>query len=246
MSRKAFVAGVGMIPFTKPGKSDDYDVMGAGAATAALEDAGLEYSKVQQAYVGYVYGDSTSGQRALYNLGETGIPVINVNNNCATGSTALWLARQAVESGAVECALALGFEQMQPGALKGAWTDRPRPLGRFDEVLEAAAGIDASVPRAAQYFGVAGMEYMEKFGMKAETFAKIQVRHASTRPTTRTRCSAHNSPKKKCWQRRRSSDPSRGIRPAHPRVAPRQRSSAPKSSPAPTDFVQTSRSRRSR
>jgi len=176
MSRKAFVVGVGMIPFTKPGKSDDYDVMGARAATAALRDADLEYSKVQQAYVGYVYGDSTSGQRALYNLGETGIPVVNVNNNCATGSTALWLARQAVESGAVECALALGFEQMQPGALKGAWTDRPRPLGRFDEVLEAAAGIDASVPRAAQYFGVAGMEYMEKFGMKAETFAKVQVK----------------------------------------------------------------------
>ncbi len=140
MSRRAFVAGVGMIPFTKPGKSDDYDVMGARAATAALKDAGLEYSKVQQAYVGYVYGDSTSGQRALYNLGETGIPVINVNNNCATGSTALWLARQTVESGAVECALALGFEQMQPGALKGAWTDRPRPLGRFDEVLELPPG----------------------------------------------------------------------------------------------------------
>jgi acetyl-CoA acetyltransferase len=116
-----------MIPFTKPGKSDNYDVMGARAATAALKDAGLEYSKVQQAYVGYVYGDSTSGQRALYNLGETGIPVINVNNNFVTGSTAPFLAHYTVASGAADCVLASGFEQMNPGALGVAFTDRPSP-----------------------------------------------------------------------------------------------------------------------
>jgi acetyl-CoA acetyltransferase len=88
--------------------------------------------EVQQAYVGYVYGDSTAGQAALYGVGLSGIPVFNVNNNCSTGSSALFLARQAVESGAVECALALGFEQMQPGALKGAWTTGLRrcPLHR--------------------------------------------------------------------------------------------------------------------
>lgn len=185
MSRRTIVAGVGMIPFTKPGQSDDYDVMGAAAAHAALRDAGVDYASVQQAYAGYVYGDSTCGQRALYRLGQTGIPVVNVNNNCATGSTALWLARQAVEIGAAECVLAVGFEQMQPGALKGAWTDRPRPLGRFDEVLEDTFGIDTDVPRAAQYFGAAGLEYMDKYGMKAETFAKIQVkarRHSANNP----------------------------------------------------------------
>ncbi|MCO6062165.1 lipid-transfer protein, partial [Pseudomonas sp. MOB-449] len=84
---------------------------------------------VQQAYVGYVYGDSTCGQSALYEVGLSGIPVVNVNNNCSTGSSALWLARQAVESGVVECALALGFEQMQPGALKAHWDDRPQVMG---------------------------------------------------------------------------------------------------------------------
>ena len=103
-SRKVYVAGVGMIPFAKPGASEPYDVMGADAARAALADAGVDYSDVQQAYVGYVYGDSTSGQRALYEVGMTGIPIVNVNNNCSTGSTALYLARQAVESGAVDCA----------------------------------------------------------------------------------------------------------------------------------------------
>ncbi|WP_410874593.1 lipid-transfer protein [Nocardia sp. A7] len=185
MSRKVFVAGVGMIPFTKPGHSDDYDVMGATAARNALADAGLDYAKVQQAYVGYVYGDSTSGQRALYRLGQTGIPVVNVNNNCATGSTALWLARQAVHSGAVDCVIAVGFEQMRPGPLAGAWTDRPRPLARFDEVLEATFGIDPEIPRAAQYFGAAGIEYMQRYGAAPETFAKVQVKarkHSANNP----------------------------------------------------------------
>ena len=116
MSNEVRVAGVGMIPFTKPGRSADYHEMGEAAARAALADAGIEYALVQQAYIGYVYGDSTSGQAAVYGLGQTGIPIINVNNNCSTGSSALFLARQAVASGAVDCALALGFEQMAPRA----------------------------------------------------------------------------------------------------------------------------------
>jgi hypothetical protein len=89
MSRKVFVTGVGMIPFAKPGASAPYDQMGALAARQALGDAGIGYDDVEQAYAGYVYGDSTSGQKALYQVGMTGIPVINVNNNCSTGSTAL-------------------------------------------------------------------------------------------------------------------------------------------------------------
>ena len=125
MTQAVHVVGVGMIPFTKPGASDPYTLMGARAARLALDDAGVDYADVQQAYVGYVYGDSTAGQAAIYGVGLTGIPVFNVNNNCSTGSSALFLARQAVESGVVECAIALGFEQMQPGALEGAWNDRP-------------------------------------------------------------------------------------------------------------------------
>ena len=109
MSQHVHVVGVGMIPFTKPGASDPYHLMGARAMRVALEDAGLDYSAIQQVYAGYVYGDSCCGQRAVYEVGMSGVPVINVNNNCSTGSTALWLARQAVASGAVDCAMAVGF-----------------------------------------------------------------------------------------------------------------------------------------
>ena len=116
MGRKVFVVGVGMTKFEKPGSREwDYPDMARESGTKALEDAGVAYDKVEQAYVGYVYGESTCGQRAVYELGLTGIPVINVNNNCSTGSTALYLAAQAVRSGTADCALALGFEKMQRG-----------------------------------------------------------------------------------------------------------------------------------
>lgn len=185
MSVKALVAGVGMIPFTKPGASEDWDVMAAKATRLALEDAGVAYGDVQQAYVGYVYGDSTSGQSALYEVGLSGIPIINVNNNCSTGSTALYLARQAVESGAVEVALALGFEQMVPGALGAVFSDRKRPMAKFGPPRNALQEHDPKAPSAAQLFGGAGREHQERYGTKTETFAKISEKarkHAANNP----------------------------------------------------------------
>ena len=185
MQRPVHVVGVGMIPFTKPGASEPYTLMGAKAAQLALQDAGVPYTAVQQAYVGYVYGDSTAGQAAIYGVGLTGIPVFNVNNNCSTGSSALFLARQAVESGAVECAIALGFEQMQPGALKGAWDDRPSPMARFAEVMAAHQGFEPSAPRAAQFFGGAGLDYLKEYGIRPDTFGRISVKarqHAARNP----------------------------------------------------------------
>ncbi|MCB0871677.1 MAG: lipid-transfer protein, partial [Solirubrobacterales bacterium] len=122
MSRnKAFVVGVGMTKFEKPGRREgwDYPAMAKEAGTNALEDAGIPFDAIEQAHVGYVYGDSTCGQRAIYELGMTGIPITNVNNNCSTGSTALFLATQSVRGGLADCALALGFEKMQPGSLQG-------------------------------------------------------------------------------------------------------------------------------
>lgn len=185
MERRVCVAGVGMIPFAKPGQSESYDVMGAKAVRAALADAGVEYAAVQQAYAGWVYGDSTSGQAALYAVGLSGIPVVNVNNNCSTGSSALWLARQAVASGAADCVIALGFEQMQPGALVMHWQDRPSPVEKFDQVVEAARGWDPDAPFAAQYFGGAGADYAERHGMSPDVFARVSVkarRHAANNP----------------------------------------------------------------
>ena len=182
--KQVWVAGVGMIPFKKPGDSLPYHEMGAQAVRLALADAGLPYADIQQAYAGYVYGDSTSGQRALYEVGMTGIPVINVNNNCSTGSTALFLARQAVASGAVDCAIAVGFEQMQPGALAMHWQDRPNAFQRFDELCASLTG-DTGLPLALRYFGGAGREHMARYGTRLETFAKVRAkasRHAKNNP----------------------------------------------------------------
>lgn len=181
---KTVVAGVGMIPFAKPGAHAPYPEMAAVAVNAALADAGIGYDQIGQAYVGYVYGDSTAGQRALYEVGMTGIPVVNVNNNCATGSTALFLARQAVESGAVDCALALGFEHMRPGAIGEVFDDRPSPFAHFDEITDAVVGND-DIPLALRYFGGAGLAHMQQYGTKLETFAKIRAkasRHAANNP----------------------------------------------------------------
>jgi acetyl-CoA acetyltransferase len=174
-----------MIPFTKPGASETYNIMGEKAALAAFKDAGLPFDAVEQIYVGYVYGDSTAGQAAVYRLGLSGVPIINVNNNCATGSSALFLARQAVESGMAECALALGFEEMRPGALGSMFNDRPNPMERqFTNMVEMQE-FDAKAPGAAQFFGGAGREYSEKYGTRRETFAKIAEkarRHAQHNP----------------------------------------------------------------
>jgi sterol carrier protein 2 len=184
MTSRTYVAGVGMIPFVKPGANAPYHVMGAEAAKLALADAGLDYGKVQQAYVGYVYGDSTCGQRALYPVGMTGIPIVNVNNNCSTGSTALFLARQAIESGAADCVMALGFEQMKPGALGAVFTDRPSAFDDFDAAADKL--IDApGVPLALRYFGGAGLSHMKKHGTPLSAFAKVRAkasRHAKNNP----------------------------------------------------------------
>jgi len=184
MPRKVNVIGVGMVPFQKPGKSEEYYVMAEKAGKAALADAKIPYDQVAQAYAGYVYGDSTCGQRAIYQLGLTGIPVFNVNNNCSTGSSALMLGAQAVAGGMAECVLVVGFEQMEAGALKAKWDDRANPLDKFVNVMNEEQGFN-SAPPAAQMFGGAGREYRWKYGTKKETFGKIAEKarqHASKNP----------------------------------------------------------------
>ncbi|MFT3899153.1 MAG: lipid-transfer protein [Gordonia sp. (in: high G+C Gram-positive bacteria)] len=178
MTNKVFVVGVGMTKFEKPGrrKNDDgsdwdYPDMALEAGTKALADAGIDYDKIQQAYVGYVYGESTSGQRAVYGLGMTGIPVVNVNNNCSTGSTALYLAAQAIRGGLADCTLALGFEKMQPGSLTSSYEDRAQPMDKH--VMAMAALTEFAFPVAPWMFAAAGREHMEQYGSTPEHFAKI-------------------------------------------------------------------------
>lgn len=180
MNTEVCVSGVGMIPFVKPSSEPSYQEMGEEAARLSLKDAGISYQDIQQVFVGYVYGDSTAGQATIYRLGMSGIPIINVNNNCSTGSTALFLARQAIQYGAAECVLALGFEQMNPGALGLIFDDRADPLENFVKSAESIEGKN-DVPIALKLFGGAGVEHQKKYGTKDETFAKISQkarRHA--------------------------------------------------------------------
>ncbi|MGW0265561.1 lipid-transfer protein [Nocardia beijingensis] len=178
VTQRVFVVGVGMTKFEKPGRrlNDDgsvwdYPDMARESGTKALADAGISYDEVQQAYVGYVYGESTSGQRAVYELGLTGIPVVNVNNNCSTGSTALYLAAQAIRGGLADCTLALGFEKMQPGSLGTTFDDREQPMANHMQALAEISEV--LFPPAPWMFGAAGREHMKEYGTTAEHFAKI-------------------------------------------------------------------------
>ncbi|AUI65016.1 lipid-transfer protein [Amycolatopsis sp. BJA-103] len=185
MANKVYVVGVGMTKFEKPGRREDWDYpqMAKESGTKALADAGISFDEVRQAYVGYVYGESTSGQRAVYELGMTGIPVVNVNNNCSTGSTALYLAAEAIRGGRADCVLALGFEKMQPGSLGSTYDDREQPMGKH---LQALAEIsEVLFPPAPWMFGAAGREHMKTYGTTAEHFAKIgekNHRHSVNNP----------------------------------------------------------------
>ncbi|WP_433577815.1 lipid-transfer protein [Nocardia brasiliensis] len=185
MTNRVFVIGVGMTKFEKPGRREgwDYPAMAREAGEHALADAGIRYDQVGEAYVGYVYGDSTSGQRALYELGLTGLPVVNVNNNCSTGSSALYLAAKAIRGGEADCAMALGFEKMQSGSLEAGFTDREQPLLRHIEAL--AQLRDFALPVAPWMFGAAGVEHMERYGSTRMHFAKIAEknhRHSANNP----------------------------------------------------------------
>ena len=155
---KVYVIGVGMTKFEKPGKRAwDYPDMAREAGTKALADAGVEFQRIEEAYVGYVYGESTSGQRAVYELGITGIPIVNVNNNCSTGSTALYLATRAIQAGHADCVLALGFEKMNKGSLGSVYDDREQPMAKH--ILALAELYAFAGPPAAWMFGAAGREH---------------------------------------------------------------------------------------
>jgi acetyl-CoA C-acetyltransferase len=188
MSENIVIAGVGMIPFKKPGQSESYDQMGAKAAQAALKDANIDYKLVEQAYAGYVYGDSCSGQAALYHVGITGIPIFNVNNNCASGTSAFYLASEAVKNGAVDCALAVGFEEMPPGAIEMVFPDKTPPLLRHTQAVGKLMNLseeEMKMPPAVVMFGCQVDACKEELGIGDEVLAEIAVKsrnHAKHNP----------------------------------------------------------------
>lgn len=183
--QRVFVIGVGMTKFEKPGRREgwDYPQMAKESGTKALEDAGIDYGLVEEAHVGYVYGDSTSGQRAVYELGLTGLPITNVNNNCSTGSTALYLASRSIQGGLADCVLALGFEKMQAGSLSSTYEDRTQPMMNHIEALAEIS--EFAMPVAPWMFGAAGAEHIAQYGSTPEHFAKIAEknhRHSVNNP----------------------------------------------------------------
>ncbi|MFG3287046.1 beta-ketoacyl synthase N-terminal-like domain-containing protein [Streptomyces sp. NPDC048111] len=185
---KSYVVGVGMTRFEKPESRDwQYWDMAKEAGGAALADAGIGYDLVEQVPVGYCFQASTAGQRAVYELGLTGVPVYNVNNNCATGASALMLARQFVEGGTSDCVLALGFEKMKRGALGGGSDGgdfKTSPVARHYGIMAARHGFEMTPP-TAQIFGNAAREHMERYGTTAAQLAAVGAknhRHSVNNP----------------------------------------------------------------
>ncbi|WP_033294968.1 thiolase C-terminal domain-containing protein [Amycolatopsis jejuensis] len=185
MTARTFVIGVGMTKFVKPGSDWTYPEMGVEAGQAAIADAGIAYDVVGRAFTSYVNGDSCYGQRVMYDLGMTGIPVMNVHNNCASGSSALYLANEAVRYGSTEVAMAVGFEKMSMGAIPNMWKDRESANRRAVFAMWERRGRGSKGPVAAQTFANVGREYHEKYGISWETIAKISVKnraHATNNP----------------------------------------------------------------
>jgi len=188
MTNKVVVCGVGMIPFRKPGESIPYELMVSGATTAALNNCDLSYDDIDQAFCSYVYGDSCAGQAGLYTVGINGIPITNVNNNCASGSTAFALAAQAIKYGISECVLAVGFEQMPKGAIDMVFPDRLSPVQRHTDAVADLMGLPESernLPPAVLLFGCQAELLMEQYGIDEKTLAMISTKarkHAAHNP----------------------------------------------------------------
>ncbi|KAF2086053.1 thiolase-like protein [Saccharata proteae CBS 121410] len=177
-SEPCYVLGVGMTKFIKPRGKVDYHELGFEAGIKALLDAQINYDDVDQGVACYCYGDSTCGQRVFYQFGMTQIPIYNVNNNCSTGSTGLYMGKTMVSHGAADCVMVVGFEKMFPGSLQSFFQDRENPTSTTNKVMKETRGI-TNAPGAAQLFGNAGREYMEKFGAEPRDFAEIaRINHA--------------------------------------------------------------------
>ncbi|HSP99566.1 MAG TPA: thiolase family protein [Candidatus Dormibacteraeota bacterium] len=163
--RDVFVLGVGMIKFGRYRDKDVHELAGE-AARLALADAGMTINDIELMASGnLIQAGNMIGQRIMQQIGQTGIPVLNVANACATGSTAFREAYFAVGSGEYEVAMAVGSEQMGKAGLLGG--------GGSGESVEGILG-SGLMPAV---FGMAGVEHMRTYGTKAEHFAKVSVKN---------------------------------------------------------------------
>lgn len=167
-----YIVGIDMLKFQKAGTSKSVQDLGGRAALLALRDAGLEIKQMEALYCGNLYqAMAMVGQRILQEIGQTGIPVVNVSNACATGATAFREAWMAIKAGAYDLVLAVGVEQMAAGLLGGGGGAKGIPK----EGLLGSGTMPA-------VFAEAGMEHARKYGTTFEQFAKVSVKnhHHST------------------------------------------------------------------
>ncbi|ORY02101.1 3-oxoacyl-CoA thiolase-like protein {N-terminal} [Basidiobolus meristosporus CBS 931.73] len=182
--RRTFVVGVGLTKFERPlTTKKEYFELGKEAGQKALADAGIKYELVEAAVCSYCYGEPTCGQRTVYELGLTGIPIFNVNNNCSSGSSALMLARDLIRGG-YQCTLAIGFEKMERG-LTIKYSDRESPVQRhFDTVLRLG-GTNAPISEhmnsmttgVINMFSGAATEHSRRYGTTFDQVAMISYKN---------------------------------------------------------------------
>jgi acetyl-CoA acyltransferase len=180
--RNVYVLGTGMLKFGRyPEKT--VPELGGDAVELALKDAGIKIQDVEMFACGNLYqSNAMVGQRILQQVGQTGIPVINVSNACATGSTAFREAYMSIAAGMYDCAMAVGVEQMGKQGLLGGGG------GGTDPAYSTEGKIGSGLMPAV--FGQAGIEHMRNYGTKMEHFAKISVKshkHATKNPFSQYR-----------------------------------------------------------
>ncbi|MCB0955330.1 MAG: thiolase family protein [Ilumatobacteraceae bacterium] len=181
MADDIYILGIKMTKFGKHPDKDTVD-LASEAAMAALADGGVTMKDMGVLAAGCLMGGGGIGQQIQKQIGQTGIPVFNVSNACATGATALRTAIMAIKAGECDMGLAVGVEKLAGAGLLGAggraksdkkeWT----PSGRYGAVTgtDGRIGTDAMPGTFAQV----GMEYGHKYGGASfELFAKISEKN---------------------------------------------------------------------
>lgn len=177
--REVVIAGVGLTRFQsydgKNGRPQkEFYELGSEAVKKALEEAGAKFGELEAAFCGSVYCGTASGHQTLAQIGKSGLPIVNVDNACSSGSSAFRLAYQMVSAGIYDVVLACGFETMPRGFIKStAWPEWQRRLG-------------FNVQPAA--YAMKTVRYMEDTGATEEDFALVTVKnrkHGALNPNAR-------------------------------------------------------------
>lgn len=181
--REVAIIGIGLHPWGKFPQKTFID-LGVEAVSKALADGRIEWKEIETICSGiYIWGGNAghlSGQYLASVFGETGIPIVNVYNACATGASAMRMATLSIASGQVDVAMAVGLD-MSPEGFLGAKSDNPRQ--DRDVLRWRMVGMPNTV-----YWAIECRKRMEKYGTTAEDLANIKVllsKYGSENPNSR-------------------------------------------------------------